>query len=216
MADATFNITHAVSLDQLPDQWQDHWQHVVSRAASLVYPALADNRLAGTEVSLDRITKFLGLSKNAFGIALQELEAHDFLWLDTEENPPTITVNDVPEVDPDAPPITKRDAPETPWRTIWAFINHWCELHERKVEEPYPRPQRGKGRDTVLMDEMLRTYSLETLKHVATWFFKHRKAEEPSTLAYFNFHLPRLVSAWKDEGGTPLPKMREEPTNDTE
>lgn len=213
MTDATFTVTHAVPLDQLPDHWHDYWQHVLSHSASMVYPALSDARLAETEVSLARITKYLGMSKNAFGKALQELETHDLLWLDRDERPPRITVNAVPEPDPDALPVKQANVPATPWRTIWEFINHWCELHERHIEEPYPRPQRGKGRDTVLMDDMLRTYSVETLKHVATWFFKHRKANEPSTLAYFEFHLPRLVSAWKDEGGTPLPKMKEEPTD---
>lgn len=211
MTDATFTVTHAVPLDQLPDHWHEHWRHILSNSASMVYPALSDSRLAGTEVSLAAITKYLGMSKFGFGKALQELESHDLLWLDTEERPPAVTVNAVPEPDPDAPPPKKRDVPAMPWRTIWEFINHWCELHERNVEEPYPRPKRGKGRDTVLMDDMLQTYSLETLKHVADWFFKHRKVDEPSTLAYFEFHLPRLVSEWKDKGGTPLPKMTEEP-----
>ena len=60
----------------------------------------------------------------------------------------------------------------------------------------------------ILIDEMLRTYSLETLQQVANWFFRHRNADEPSTLAYFQYHLPNLVSEWKDKGGTPLPKMK--------
>lgn len=208
--DATFNVMHAEPLDRLPDRWMEHWRHVVSRQAGLVYEALSDDRLAGTEVSIARITRYLGISKTSFGNAVQELEGHGFLWLDNEERPPTITVSAVPEIDPDAPPVEKRaGALMTPWRTVWEFINHWCELHERNVEEPYPRPQRGQGRDTVLIDEMLRTYSLETLKQVATWFFRHRRADEPSTLPYFMFHLPRLVSEWKDEGGVALPKMRE-------
>ena len=150
------------------------------------------------------------MSKNRFGIAVRELEGYGFLWLDNEERPPVITVSEVPEVDPDAPPVVMRkSAIKTPWRIVWGFINHWCELHERHVEEPYPRPQRGQGRDTVLIDEMLRTYSLETLKSVATWFFKHRRADEPSTIPYFQFHLPRILSEWKDEGGVALPKMKE-------
>ncbi len=211
MADATFIIVHAEPLDKLPAHWEEHWKHIVSREAGLVYEALFDDRLASTEVSIARFTRFLGISKTRFGTVIQELEGHGFLWLDKEERPPTITVNDVPEVDPDAPPVEKRvGAPKTPWRTVWEFINHWCELHERHIEEPYPRPQRGKGRDTALIDEMLRTYSLETLKPVATWFFRHRQADEPSTLPFFNFHLPRLVSEWKDEGGVALPKMKDD------
>lgn len=210
MADATFSIVHAEPLDRLPDHWEEHWKHVLSREAGLVYEALSDERMVGTEVSINRITVYLGLSKTRFGVAVRELEGYGFLWLDTEERPPSIAVNAVPEVDPDAPPIAKRaGTPKTAWRTVWEFINHWCGLHERNVEEPYPRPQRGRGRDTALIDEMLRTYSVETLKQVATWFFRHRRADEPSTLAYFNFHLPRLVSEWKDEGGVALPKMRE-------
>ncbi len=211
MADATFNIIHGEPLGNLPDQWGDHWKHVLTREAGLVYEALSDERMDATEVSLLRVTHMLGLSKNRFRIVLQELESHGFLWVDAEERPPAITLNSVPEVDPDAAPAKKRNVPETPWRTVWEFINHWCSLHERNIEEPYPRPQRGKGRDVMLIDEMLRTYSLETLKHVADWFFRHRKADEPSTLAYFQYHLPNLVSEWKDKGGTPMPKMKEAP-----
>jgi hypothetical protein len=211
MPDTTFNIVHAEPLDRLPEHWHEHWQHVVSREAGLVYEALADDRLAGTEVSITRFARYLGISKTRFGNVIQELEGYGFLWLDAEERPPTITVNDVPEVDPDAPPVERRvGTPKTPWRTVWEFVNHWCELHERHIEEPYPRPQRGRGRDTALIDEMLRTYSLETLKQVATWFFRHRRADEPSTLPFFQFHLPRLVSEWKDEGGVALPKMRDD------
>ena len=208
MADATFNIVHGEPLGALPDHWAEYWKHMLTREASLVYEALSDDRMEGTEVSLERVTHMLGLSKNRFNIVVHELEARGFLWIDTEERPPTITVQSVPDVDPDAPPVVKRDMPATPWRTQWEFINHWCGLHERNVEEPYPRPQRGKGRDALLIDEMLRTYSLETLKQVASWFFRHRKADEPSTLAYFQYHLPTLISEWKDEGGTPMPKMK--------
>ena len=210
MTKATFSLVHAEPLGALPDHWQDHWKHVLTREAGLVYEALVDERLEGTELRLKTITRYLGMSQTCFGRAVKELEDHGFLWMDTEERPPLITLNSVPEIDPDAPPIKKRDAPATSWRTIWEFINHWCGLHERNVEEPYPRPQRGKGRDVLLIDEMLRTYSLETLKQVANWFFRHRKANEPPTLAYFNFHLPTLVSEWKDAGGTPMPKMKED------
>lgn len=210
MADATFNVSHAEPLGALPHCWTDYWKLVLSREAGLVYEALSDERLAGTEVSIGRLINYLGLSKNRFGVAVQELEARGFLWLDAEERPPAITVQSVPEVDPDAPLPAPKNLPKTSWRKVWEFINHWCALHERYVEEPYPRPQRGRGRDTVDIDEMLRTYSLETLKAVATWFFDHRqKGEEPSTLAYFKFHLPRLVSEWKDAGGVVLAKMRE-------
>ena len=97
----------------------------------------------------------------------------------------------------------------TAWSIQWQFINHWADLHERHIEEPYQRPQRGKGRDTTLIDEMLRTYSVETLKSIATSFFKHRRADEPATIPYFQFHLARLLSEWKDQGGVPLPKMKE-------
>ncbi len=142
MADATFNLVHAGALGHLPEHWADYWKGVLSREAGLVYEALSDERMAGTEVSLARITHYLGLSKNRFGIAVQELEAQGFLWLDAEERPPCITVNAVPDVDPDAPPPDPRQRPKTPWRTVWEFINHWCDLHERHVEEPYPRPQR--------------------------------------------------------------------------
>lgn len=208
MPDKTFSIMHTEPTDQLPDCWDEHWKHVLSREAGLVYETLSDERLVGTEVSIDRIAKYLGLSKARFSRSIRELEGHGFLWLDAEERPPTITLHSVPEVSPDAPPIEKRGAPKTPWRTVWAFVNHWCELHERHIEEPYPRPQRGRGRDTVIIDEILRTYSLETLKAVATWFFRHRRADEPSTLPYFQFHLPRMISEWRNQGGVALPKMK--------
>ncbi len=210
MANTTFYILHSEPLGTLPDHWREYWKHVLTREAGLVYEALVDERLEGTELHLKTLTRYLGLSQTRFGRAVKELEDHGFLWLDTEERPPTITLNSVPEVDPDAPPVVKRDVPATPWRTMWEFINHWCALHERNVEEPYPRPQRGKGRDVSLIDEMLRTYSLETLKQVANWFFRHRKANEPTTLAYFQYPLPTLVSQWKDDGGTPLPKMKDD------
>lgn len=208
MADATFYVQHAEPVGDLPERWGDHWKHVLSSEAGRVYEALVDERLASTEVSIGRLTRYLGMSKNRFYNAVRELEKHGFAWLDAEERPPVVSINGVPEVDPDAPPVDKKRAPQTPWRTVWEFINHWCELHERYIEEPYPRPSRGRGnRDTYIIDDMLRTYALETLKQVATWFFQHRKKDEQSTLAYFQFHLPRLVTEWKDSGGVALPKM---------
>ncbi len=208
--DAVFHLHHNEPLSQLPDHWNTYWKLILTAEAGSVYEVLRDNRLASTEMSIERLVHYLGITKTRFGAVIQELENHGFLWLDTEERPPSIALNDVPEVDPNAlaPPARKR--PKTSWHLVWEFINHWCGLHERHVEEPYPRPERGRGRDTVLIDEMLRTYSLETLKQVATWFFRHRRADEPSTLPFFQFHLPRLVSEWKDEGGVAMPKMREE------
>ena len=210
MSKVTFILHHSESTvtDPVPERWNDYWVHALSREAGVVYLALCDHHLASTEIGLKLFASYLGMSQTKFQDRVLELEQRGFLWVDTDERPPVITVNDVPEVDPDAPPITKRDTPPTAWQTMWLFINHWCDLHDRRIEEPYPRPERGKGRDTVLIDEMLRTYSLETLKSVATFFFKVRGAEEPSTLAYFKWHLPRLVSEWKGQGGVSLPKMK--------
>lgn len=212
MTNTAFWVMHEGLPDRLPDDWAQYWRPALSSEASLVYEALTSEHLASTEVDLNQITHYLGMSKAAFNRAVRELEGYDFLWLDNEAHPPILTIQEVPVVDPDDPPVPKTGSkPKTPWRTVWEFVNYWCALHERRIDEPYPRPQRGKGRDTYLIDEMLRTYSLETLKAVAYWFFVHRKADEPSTIPYFQFHLPRFVSAWKDEGGVALPKMREEP-----
>ena len=207
MADTVFHVVHEGSLDQLPAHWADYWKLVLTIDAGAVYEALVDESLAGTEVSLTRLVRFLSMSKARFGRAVELLESHGFLWLDAEENPPVISVGDVPDVNPDSPPPEPRKRPKTPWSTVWQFVNHWCELHERYVDEPYPRPERG-SRDTYLMDEMLRGFSLDTLMAVATYFFKTHKTGRRD-LAYFKFHLPRLVSEYKDEGGVTVSKMRE-------
>lgn len=203
---AIFHLYHNEPLSQLPDHWDTYWKLVLTAEAGLIYETLRDNHLASTEIDINRLVHYLGISKTRFGVAVRELEDYGFLWLDAEEQPPNISLHDVPEVDPNAPAPSPKKRPKTSWHLVWQFVNHWCSLHERHIEEPYPRPQRGRGRDTMLIDEMLRTYSLETLNPVATWFFRHRRADEPSTLAYFQFHLPRLVSEWKDTGGVALPK----------
>lgn len=208
MADATFLILHTEPLGQLPEQWAAYWKLVLTLDAGAVYEAVIDEQLASTEVSLERLTRFLSMSKARFRRAVELLEAHGFLWVDAEDRPPVISVRGVPDVDPDATPPPAKKRPQTPWKVVWEFVNHWCALHDRYVEEPYPRPERG-GRDTYLMDEMLRTYSLDTLKAVASYFFKTRKTGRRD-LAYFKFHLPRFLSEYKDQGGVTLPKMREE------
>lgn len=205
--DVVFSVVHEEPLGQLPAHWDSYWKLVLTIEAGMVYEALADDNLAATEVSLERLTRFLGMSKAGFARAIDLLESHGLLWLDAEERPPIISVCSVPDVDPQAPPPAPKKLPKTPWKTVWHFVNHWCELHERYVDEPYPRPARG-SRDTYLIDEMLRTYSLDTLKAVASYFFKVQKKGRRD-LAYFKFHLPRLVTEYKDQGGVALPKMRE-------
>ena len=210
MANAQFYISRTEPFGPLPEQWVEHWSLVLSRPATATYHALRDENLASAVVDVKRIARYLGLSQTGFAKAVRELEEHGFLWLDTDDNPPSITLNDVPVVPDDAPVPAPKTHPQTPWHTVWEFINHWVAAHERHTDESYPRPQRGKrNRDTTLIDEMLRTYSLQTLKEVATWFLQNRRAEEPSTIAYFEYHLPRLVSDWQNKGGVPLPKMRE-------
>ncbi len=207
MADNTFYITHDEPLGQLPAHWGEYWKLVLTIDAGKVYEALIDEHLANTEVDLTALVRFLSMSKAAFGRAIYVLESRGFLWIDSEERPPVISVRDVPDVDPDALAPPSRKLPKTPWKTVWQFVNHWCELHERYVEEPYPRPVQG-SQDTYRIDEMLRTYSLDTLKAVASYFFKTHK-EVRRDLAYFKFHLPRLVVEYKDHGGIALEKMRE-------
>lgn len=210
MASAQVYIRHGEPFGPMPEHWGKHWSLVLSDEAVVTYPELRNEHLASTVVDVKRIARYLGLSQTRFGAAIRELEEHGFLWLDTDDSPPSITLSDVPPVPADAPTPTPKELSKTPWHTVWEFINHWCVVHERHVDASYPRPQRGKrNRDTMLIDEMLRTYSLETLKEVATWFLKNRREDEPSTIAYFNFHLPRLVSAWQGKGGVALPKMRE-------
>lgn len=209
MADATFAVVHEEPLGPKPPSWRDYWLLALTNDASSTYEALADEHLAGTEVSLGRIVRYLGMSKARFNKALSELEGHGFLWLDAEECPPVVSVRSVPEPDPDAPPPAPRRRPKTAWHSVWEFSNHWCDLHDRHVGAPYPRPARG-GRDTYLIDEMLRSYPISTLRDIASWFFKSRTDQEPATIAYFCFHLPRLVSGWKAQGGVALPRMKEE------
>ena len=206
MADATFAVVHEEPVGHLPSSWRDYWLLVLSLDASSVYEALIDEHLGGTEVNLTRIVRYLGMSKARFSRALGELEERGFLWLDAEERPPVVSLRGVPEPDLDAAPPAPRKRPKTAWHTVWEFANSWCDLHDRHVGAPYPRPARG-GRDTYLIDEMLRTYSAGTLKDVASWFFQTRGEQEPATVAYFHFHLPRLVSEWKGKGGVALPKM---------
>lgn len=207
MADTVFCVVHEEPVDQLPAHWAEYWKLALTLDAGAVYEALTDEHLASTEVSLTRLVRFLGMSKARFGRAVELLESLGFLWLDAEENPPTISVRGVPDVDPDAPPPAPRKRPKTPWNTVWQFVGHWCELHERHVEESYPRPAQG-SRDTYLIDEMLRGCSLDTLKAVASYFFK-TQTEGRRDLAYFKFNLPRLISEYKDQGGVTVPKMRE-------
>lgn len=208
MADYTFYVSHDEPLGSLPDHWAAYWKLVLTIEAGKVYEALVDENLAGTEVDLNQLVLFLSMSKAAFGRAIYLLEERGFLWIDNEERPPVISVRTVPDADPDALAPPSRKLPKTPWNTVWQFVNHWCELHERYIKEPYPRPAQG-SRDTYRIDEMLRTYSLDTLKAVASYFFKTHK-EVRRDLAYFKFHLPRLVVEYKDHGGITLEKMRED------
>ncbi len=207
MADTAFHVVHDGSVGQLPAHWAEYWKLALTLDAGVVYEALTDEHLASTEVSLNRLTRFLSISKARFRRAIALLEEHGFLWLDAEERPPVIYMSGVPDVDPDAPPPEPRKRPQTPWKTVWQFVDHWCDLHDRYVEEPYPRPERG-SRDTYRMDEMLRTYSLDTLKAVASYFFKMQK-EGRRDLTYFKFNLPRLVVEYKDQGGVTLSKMKD-------
>lgn len=207
MADSAFYVIHEEPIGQLPAHWNDYWKLALTLEAGAVYEALIDEHLASTEVSLARLTQFLSMSKAKFGRAVELLESHGFLWLDTEERPPVITVRGVPDVAPDAPVPQPRKRPQTPWKTVWQFVNHWCELYDRHVEITYPRPKQG-SQDTYLIDEMLRSYSLDTLKAVAEHFFKTDK-QGRRDIAYFKFHLLRLVTEYKDQGGVVLAKMEE-------
>lgn len=208
MAEVTFAVVHEEPLSHLPASWQDYWVLVLSADAASAYEALSNEHLEGTEVDLGRISRYLGMSKARFRRALVQLEEHGFLALDAEERPPVVSLRCVPEPDQDAAPPPPRKRPKTRWHSVWEFINHWRDLHDRYMGTPYPIPTHGT-RDTILVDEMLRAYSTGTLKDIASNFFKSLGKREPATIAYFHFHLPRLVSEWKNQGGVALPRMKD-------
>ena len=213
MNNDTFQVNHTEDFGKLPDFWEGYWVHVLSAQAVTTYHALRDPHLAHAEVDIAFFAKYVGTSKSKFYGAVQELEDHGLLWLDKEERPPEIALYDVPEPSDDAlPPLTIKEPSN--WQQQWEFINHWVALHERQIEEDYPRPQAG-SQDAYLIGEMLQTYSLETLKAVADYYFKRLKeGDEPSNIAtsplrYFKFHLPRLVLSYKEAGGRTVSKMKQ-------
>jgi hypothetical protein len=211
LADAAFYVYHEEPLGKLPDQWSSYWKDVVSPQAAHLYEILSADDFASKEVDLTRIARYLGMSKSRFAKAVAELEEHGMARLDADDSPPSVTLRPVPEVDPDAPPVEKKRGPISSWRPLWEFVNYWADLHDRHLEELYPRPRHGsRNGDTHLVDEMLRTYSLETLKKIAHTFFTKRRNDEPATITYFHYRLPRLISEYKDTGGSVLPKLRKE------
>ncbi len=209
----TFQVIHTESFaSKLPDSWEAYWVLVLSAQAVTTYHALRDPHLFNAEVSIAYFVKYIGTSKSRFYKVVQELEDHGFLVLDKEEHPPEISLYDVPEpTDDTLPPAA--EAKQSNWQQQWEFINHWVALHERQIEEDYPRPEAGSS-DAYLIGEMLQTYSLETLKAVADYYFKRLKeGDEPSNIAtsplrYFKFHLPRLVLSYKEAGGRTVSKMK--------
>ncbi len=194
----TFQVSHTEDFGKLPDFWEGYWVALLPAKAIMTYMALRDPHLASTEVSMTRIAHYLGISKSKFTQAVQELDDLGFVTLDKDEHPPLIDVYDVPEPPKDAVLPDVAAVNQTGWAQQWQFINHWLALHNRQIEESYPRPAQGSS-DAYLIGEMLQTYSLETLKAVADYYFKQLKEkDEPSDIAtsplrYFKFHLPRLV-----------------------
>jgi len=213
MADSTFEVRHTEEFGKLPDFWEGYWVALLPAKAVTTYIALRDPHLSTAAVSIVRFAHYLGISKSKFTQAVQELDDLGFVALDKDENPPLIDVYDVPEPPEDAALPETTVVNQTGWAQQWQFINHWVALHERQIEEPYPRPAQGSS-DAYLIGEMLQTYSLETLKAVADYYFKRLKeGDEPSNIAtsplrYFKFHLPRLVLSYKEAGGRTVSKMK--------
>lgn len=203
---ASFLVTHDQPLVPLPPQWESYWKLALSPEAGALYEGLTGNDFSGVHVDAESLIHFFGMSKARFRKSILELVDRGFATFDVEDDPPHLSLGVVPEVVEGTPAPARKAIPVSPWKSVWEFVNHWCELCDRYTDITYPRPSRGKTRDTFFVDRMLRAYTLESLKQIAAWWFQHRGAGEPVEIKYFEYHLTRLASEFQNKGGTVLPK----------
>lgn len=203
----TFYCAHQGIGYSKPETWEEYWKLVLTPQAGALYDVLSDDEFADTEVDLERLVRYVGISKNKFKISIHELEELGFMSLELDEDPPTIVIMDVPNVSEDAVPPLARKRPKTPWATTFEFLSAWVELCEIHTKELYPIPKPGT-RDSILVGELLQTYPIETLKRVASWWFGTREWDEKVEIKYFHFHIAGIVSDWKHKGGSTLPERR--------
>jgi len=206
---AVFNCIHNSAVTRHPPDWGDYWQLLLSPESGAVYDELSQDVYAQTEVDLDEFVRYLGISKNKFKIAMVELEEYGLALLEVLPGETAeVIILPVPVVPDDAPEPPVKKQPKTPWAIVFQFLNEWSTQCELNTKDLYPTPKPGT-RDTILTDEMLRTYSLDSLKRVAAYWFLHRHDDEPVTINYFHHNLARFVSEFKANGGSVLPKRRE-------
>lgn len=190
-----------------PDSWEEYWKLVLSPQAGTLYDVLADEEFASTEVDFERLVRFVGISKNKFKISIHELADLGLMSLELDDDPPTIVIEGVPDVPENAAPPPARKRPKTAWKTTCEFLNKWIELCEIHTGDLYPMPKPG-SHDSILIGELLQTYPIETLKRVATWWFKNHGETERVEIRYFHYRIARIVSDWKSKGGSTLPARR--------
>jgi len=206
MAKGIFIVVHEQPIMPFPEQWEAYWKQTLKRDAVNLYEGLANEEFAGVEVDAERFLRFYGMGAARFGRALKELEEAGFAWIDPDDDPPHVTIRPVPEIGPEIKPLPKPPENLPPRKQVWAFIAHWSLLWERYLGDRYPRPSRGKNQDVYFLHKLLETYSVETLKQVADWFFLHRRKNEPATIKYFWHKIEELMSEYKDKGGSIIVK----------
>jgi len=205
MPRGTFIVVHEQPVKPFPECWENYWRKTLPKDAAIIYEGLAGDEFAGVEVSADRFLRFYGMGASRFARALRQLEEKGFAWIDPDDEPPHITVRPVPETSAAVPPDEKGEN-VSPRRQVYDFINHWSKLWERYLGDRHPRPTRGKNQDVYFLHKLLETYSVETLKQVADWFFLHRRKNEPATIKYFWHRIEELMSEYKDKGGSIITK----------
>lgn len=209
VAKAIFTCIHDGAVTRHPPDWGDYWQLLLSPEAGAVYDELAKTVYDLTEVDLSDFVRYLGISKNKFKIAIAELEEHGLAVLELVPGETAeVIILPVPVVADDAPEPPAKKRPKTPWATVFQFLNDWGILYELNTDDLYMTPKPGT-RDTVLADEMLRLYALDSLKRIVAYWFLHRRDDEPTTINYFHYNLAHIVSEFKTNGGSVLPKRRE-------
>ena len=201
----TFIVIHEQPILPFPVSW-DNWKRVLKADAVTIYEGLVAEEFNGAEVDASRFLHFYGFGATRFMRALRQLEEAGFLWTDPDDTPPFITMRPVPEDSPLIIPPDEKGENLPPRKQVWAFIQHWSKLWERYLGDRYPRPTRGKNKDIYFLHKLLETYSVETLKQVANWFFLHRRRNEPATIKYFWHRIEELMSEFKDRGGSIITK----------
>ena len=107
--------------------------------------------------------------------------------------PTRITVRDLP---PDVPKaravaevVGERFKPAE--NEVEAFFRHWSDLHLRVTKLPFDVV---RGRDTGVVRGLLKSFSLEDLKDIVTFFWNHRDHDEGTSIGYFKLQFEEIIA----------------------